>query len=128
MGNSQFLQIKSSPWVTLSSFRIDNYKRRFIFSQKKDHIDQIPLNRTAEQSPTFNKENNNFSPQRRHNNFVKNCREDEEVKKYLNNYRKNKVYFYKNMAKNYYKSEFERDKLTTASNTFPSKDRLYMTD
>lgn len=32
---------------------------------------------------------------------------------YLSNFRKTRVQFYKNLAKNYYKREFSRDKLET---------------
>jgi hypothetical protein len=56
-------------------------------------------------------------------------REQQEVKAYLNNYRKSKVYFYKNMAKDYYRKEFERDKLATSSGFFqPRKDHFLNTD
>jgi hypothetical protein len=51
------------------------------------------------------------------------------VRSYLSNYRKSKVYFYKNLAKNYYRKEFERDKLATASGFFqPRKDHFLSTD
>ena len=41
----------------------------------------------------------------------------------MNNYRKSKVYFYRNMAKNYYQNDFQRDKLSTSSGFYqPKKD------
>jgi hypothetical protein len=35
----------------------------------------------------------------------------------VNDYRKSKVYFSKNIAKNYYKCDFQKDKITASSNS-----------
>ena len=85
--------------------------------------------RTAHHSPTLDKENSPMKLYKQQNNYVKGEREQQEVKSYLNHYRKNKVCFYKNMAKNYYRNEFERDKLATSTAFFkPTKQHFLSTD
>jgi hypothetical protein len=42
---------------------------------------------------------------------LRGVREEREMGDFLTNYRKNKIFFHNNMAKNYYRPEFSRDKI-----------------
>lgn len=100
MGNPQLLQVQPALRVTPAPLRIDTYKRRFIINDRQP---DPRLNQTTQPSP--DKENALLaSPCLRQNNYLKSNREEEEIKEYLHNYKKSKVCFYKNMAKNYYRS------------------------
>lgn len=48
---------------------------------------------------------------RKENNFMRGVREEREMGDFLTGYRKSKISFYNNMAKEYYKDEFSRDKI-----------------
>ena len=100
MVNPQLLQVQPTSRVSLHLRRIDAYKRRFVGFHKKEPNDRPT--RTAEHSPSpvFT---NAFKA---HQNAVRNAREEEEVRGYLKKYTKEKIYFYKNLAKSYYKNEF----------------------
>lgn len=54
---------------------------------------------------------------------MRGVREQREMGDFLTNYRKSKIYFYNNMAKEYYKNEFSRDKIKL-SGSKSIKDRL----
>lgn len=63
---------------------------------------------------------------KKENNFLRAAREDKESSQQLSNYRKSKVYFYRNLVKNYYKPEFDKDKLTTIASK--TQNNFYSTD
>ena len=103
MGNQKLLQVQLAARVPHHPLRIDTYKRRLLLQHTETEHRSLLPSRTAHHSPSLDKENSPIKIYQQ-NSFLKGEREQQEVKSYLNNYRKSKVCFYKNMAKNYYRN------------------------
>ena len=111
LGDQKFVQIEYAPRVQAILPRINEYRRRAIFS------DAFNLSQTAESDSLKNKEkegetdkygvrSESLTPKvsQKENNFIRGVREEQEMCDFLNGYKKSKVNFYRNMTKNYYKN------------------------